>query len=127
MIHLPTDAHVEAYFFASEATQLMIDGNTQTLQANVGLLYTVPGTHTIQSDHSVIVQINFWPLVPENQGLWFTGAAIPCIETVNDNPTVTLSPLEGFPMMYVIVGAAVAAVAVIVGLLVMRRRGGKPS
>jgi high-affinity Fe2+/Pb2+ permease len=30
-------------------------------------------------------------------------------------------------MMYVIVGAAVAAVAVIVGLLVMRRHGGKPS
>jgi hypothetical protein len=127
MIHLPTDAHVEAYFFASEATQLMIDGNTQTLQANVGLLYTVPGTHTIQSDHNVVLQINFWPLVPENQGLWFTGAAIPCIETVNENPTVTLSPLEGFPMMYVIVGAAVAAVAVIVGLLIMRRRSGKPS
>jgi len=127
MIHLPTDAHVEAYFFASETTQLLIDGNTQTVQANVGLLYTVPGTHTIQSDHNVVVQINFWPLVPENQGLWFTGAAIPCIETVNDNPTVTLSPIEGFPMMYVIVGAAVAAVAVIVGILVMRRRGGKPS
>ncbi len=65
MIHLPTDAHVETYFFASEATQLMIDGNTQTLQANVGLLYTVPGTHTIQSDHNVVVQINFWPLVPK--------------------------------------------------------------
>jgi hypothetical protein len=127
MIHLPTDAHVEAYFFASEATQLTIDGNGQTLQANVGLLYTVPGTHTIRSDHNVIVQINFCPLVPENQGLWFTGAAIPCIETVNDNPTVTLSPLEGFPMMYVIGGAAVAAVAVIVGLLAMRRRSGKPS
>jgi hypothetical protein len=127
MIHLPTDAHVEAYFFASEATQLLIDGNTQTVQANVGLLYTVPGTHTIQSDHNVVVQINFCPLVPENQGLWFTGVEIPCIETVNDNPTVTLSPIEGFPMMYVIVGAAVAAVAVIVGILVMRRRGGKPN
>jgi len=127
MIHLPTEANIGAYFFASEATQLTIDGNTQTLQANVGFLYTVPGTHKIQSNHNVIVQINFWPLVPENQGLWFDGAAIPCIETVNDNPTVTLTPIGGFPMMYVIVGAAVAAVAVIVGLLVMRRRGGKPS
>jgi hypothetical protein len=127
MIHLPTDAHVEAYFFASETTQLMIDGNAQTVQANVGFLYTVPGTHTIQADHNVVVQINFWPLEPEYQGLWFSGAAIPCIETVNDNPTVTLTPIEGFPMMYVIVGAAIAAVAVIVGLMVMRRRGSKPS
>ena len=127
MIHLPTDAYVEAYFFSSEETQLMIDGNTQTLQPNVSLIYNVPGTHTIQSNHNVIVQINFWPIVPENQGLWFTGAAIPCIETVDAVPTVTLTPIEGFPMIYVIVGAAVAAVAVIVGLLVMRRRGSKPS
>jgi WD40 repeat protein len=127
MIHLPTEAYVEAYFYASEETQLTIDGEPQTLHANIGFLYTVPGTHTIQSDHNVVVQINFWPLEPEYQGLWYTGAAIPCIETVNNNPTVTLSPIEGFPMMYVIVGAAVAATAVIVGLLVMRRRGGKSS
>jgi hypothetical protein len=123
MIHLPTDAHIEAYFFASEATQLTIDGNTQTIQANTGFLYTVLGTHTVSADHNVVLQVNFWPLEPEYQGIWFSGAAIPCIETVNDNPTVTLTPIEGFPMMYVIVGAAVAAVAVIVGIFVMRRRG----
>jgi WD40 repeat protein len=123
MIHLPTDAHIEAYFFASEATQLTIDGNTQTIQANTGFLYTVLGTHTVSADHNVVLQVNFWPLEPEYQGIWFSGAAIPCIETVNDNPTVTLTPIEGFPMMYVIVGIAVAAVAVIVGIFVMRRRG----
>ena len=127
MIHLPVDANVEAYFFASEATQLTIDGNTQTLQANTGFLYTVLGTHTIHSDHNVVLQINFWPLEPEYQGLWYTGAIIPCIETVDVNPTVTLTPLgEGFPIMYVIIGAAAAAIAVIVGLFVMRRRS-KPS
>ena len=125
MIHLPTEANIGAYFFTNEVTQLIIDGNTQTLQGNVGFLYTVPGTHTVRSDHNIVVQINFWPLEPENQGLWYNGAAIPCIETVGNNPTVTLTPLEGFPMMYVIAGAGVAAVAIIAGLLLMRRRGSK--
>jgi ABC-type branched-subunit amino acid transport system permease subunit len=74
------------------------------------------------------MQINFWPNEPENQGLWYYGATIPCIETVNVNPTVKLTPLEGgFPVMYVIIGAGAAAVAVIVALLVLRRRGSKPS
>jgi hypothetical protein len=124
MIYFPTHAHVEAYFFASEETQLTIDGATQTLHANSALLYTVPGTHKIQSNHNVIVQINFCPIVPENQGLWFTGTAIPCIETVNNNPIVTISPLgEGFPTMYIIIGAAVAIIVVIVvAILLMRKR-----
>ncbi len=122
IIHLPTEAHVEAYFFASEATQLSIDGTTQAIQVGTGFQYTVPGTHTISANNNVILQINFWPLEPEYQGIWFNGAAIPCIETVGDNPTVTLTPIEGFPMMYVIVGVAVAAVAVIVGVFVMMRR-----
>jgi hypothetical protein len=58
--------------------------------------------------------------------LEYTGAIIPCVETVGDNPEVTLVPIgEGFPMMYVFVGVAVAAVAVVVGFLVMKKRGGK--
>jgi hypothetical protein len=122
MIHLPTEAHVEAYFFANAATQLTIDGDTQALQAGTSFQYTVPGTHTISANNNVVLQIIFWPLEPEYQGIWFQGAAVPCIETVNDNPTVTLTPIEGFPMMYVIVGAAAAAVAVIVVIFVLRRR-----
>jgi hypothetical protein len=128
MIYLPTEAKVESFFFASEETQLMIDGNTYTLQPNVGYKYTMPGTHTIQSNHDVIVQINFCPIVPPNQGLWFRGTVIPCIETVSNNPTVTITPLgEGFPMMYVIVGAGVAAIIVVVVVLMMRKHGGKHS
>ncbi len=128
MIHLPVDANVEAYFFASEETQLTIDDNTQTIQANTGFLYTVLGTHTVRSDHNVVLQINFWPLEPENQGLWYTGAVIPCIETVNNNPTVTITSIGGgFPIMYVIVGAGAAAVAVIVVFLVMKKRSSNPS
>jgi hypothetical protein len=128
MIYLPTEARIEAYFFTSEETQLTIDGSTQTIRAGSPTLYTTPGSHTVQSNKNVIMQINFWPNEPENQGLWYYGTAIPCIETVDDNPTVKLIPLEGgFPIMYVIIGAGAAAVAVIVGLLVIRKRGSKAS
>ncbi len=127
MIHLPTEAYVEAYFFASEETQLTIDNFDRTIQADSPYLYTQVGTHLVRSNHNVILQINFWPIEPEFQGLWYRGTAIPCIETVNINPNVTLTPLEGFPITYVMMGAGVAVVATITGLLVMRRRRSKPS
>ncbi len=126
-LSLPTNAHVEAYFFTSEDTQLTIDGDAQTIHANTPFLYTGLGVHTFRSDKNVILQINCWPFEPEYQGLWYNGAAIPCIETVNNNPTVTLTPLgEAFPMTYIIAGGGAAA-AVIVIVLVMKRRGSKPS
>ncbi len=128
MIHLPADAQVEAYFFANEETQLTIDGDIYTVHASSALFYNAPGTHKVQSDKNVVLQINFWPLEPDYQGLEYTGAIVPCVETVNTNLEVKLTPLgEGFPIMYIIVGVAVAAVAAIMGLLVIRRRGGKPS
>ncbi len=128
MINLPIEAHIEAYFFANEETQLTIDGDIRIVHASSPLLYITPGTHIVQSDKNVVLQINFWPLEPDYQGLEYTGAIIPCIETVNINPEVTLVPIgEGFPIMYVVAGAAVAAVAVIMGLFVMRRRSSKPS
>jgi hypothetical protein len=129
MIHLPVDANVEAYFFASEATQLTIDGNIQTIQANTGFLYTVLGTHTVSVDHNVVLQINFWPLEPEYQGLWYTGAIIPCVETVDTNPTVTITTIGGggLPIMYIAIGGGAAAVVVVVVVLVLRKRGSKSS
>ena len=128
MIHMSTEAHIEAYFFANEETQLTIDGDIRTVHASSPLSYNLPGTHTVQSDKNVVLQINFWPLEPDYQGLEYTGAIIPCVETVNVNPEVTLVPIgEGFPIMYVVAGIAVAAVAVIMGLFVMRRRSSKPS
>jgi hypothetical protein len=129
MIHLPVDANVEAYFFAEEATQLTIDGNTETIQANTGFLYTTIGTHTVSADHNVVLQVNFWPLEPEYQGLWFTGAAIPCVETVDMNPTVTITQISGggFPIMYVAIGGGAAAVVAVVVVMVLRKRSSKPS
>ena len=129
MFYLPINAHDEAYFFASESTQITIDGETQTIQADSPLLYTLLGTHTVLSDKNVVLQINFWSDEPDYQGLWFTGAAVPSIETVNDNPTVTITPLEGggFPTTYIIIGGGAAAAVVVVVLVMMRKRGSKSS
>lgn len=127
MIHLPIDAQVEAYFFANDETQLTIDGVINTVHTGSPFFYNALGTHAVLADHNVVLQINFWPNEPAFQGLCFPATIIPSVETVNLNPTVTLVPLgEGFPIMYVAIGGGVAAVAVIVGLLLMRRRGGKP-
>jgi hypothetical protein len=128
MIHLPVDAQVEAYFFANEETQLTIDDYTYTVHAGSPFFYNTLGTHAVLADHNVVLQINFWPSEPAFQGLCFPATIIPSVETVDLNPTVTLIPLgEGFPMMYVFVGAAGAAGAVIAAFLVLRRRGGKRS
>ena len=123
MVHFPTEAHIEAYFFAITATTITIDGDTFTANANSPLSYITPGTHTVRSDQNVVLQMNFWPLDPDFQGLEYEGTIIPCIETVNDNPDVTLVPIgEGFPMMYVVAGIGVAAVGAVVGILAMRKR-----
>ena len=128
LIYLPSEANVEVYFFANEETQLTVDGFSQTIEPGQPRMYTLLGTHTVRADHNVVAQIDFWPNQPEYQGLWFTGAAIPCVETAADAPTVTLTPLGGgFPTTYIIAGAGSAAAVAVVAVLVMRRRGGKPS
>jgi hypothetical protein len=127
-VYLPMSAQVEVYFFANQETQVTIDDSTHTIGANDYFVYTIPGNHMISSDHDIIVEINHWNGVPNFQGISFTGAIIPCIELVSTDPDVTITPMgEGFPIMYIAIGGGVAAVAVIVGLLVMRRRSGKPS
>ncbi|MEM2129870.1 MAG: hypothetical protein QXZ70_04650 [Candidatus Bathyarchaeia archaeon] len=124
-IFLPTDAFVEAYFFAKEETQLIIDSDYLTIEPNSVFVYTAIGPHIVWSDKDVILQINFWPFEPQFQGLWFTGAAIPCIETVNVKPNVTLTPIvESFPMIYIYIGVGVVAIAIIIGLLLIRRHSG---
>lgn len=126
MVHLPTQAFIEAYFFVNDDTQLTIDGLTQTVPANTYYMYSQPGTHLVRADHNVVLQANFWSNEPDYQGLEYVASIVPSIETVNLNPTVTLTPLEGFPIMYAVVGVGVAAVAVVVGIFVMRRRSSKP-
>lgn len=124
--YLPVDSYVEAYIFASEDTQVTIDGNPSTVRANTYYTFSQPGTHIISADKNVVVETLNWPSTPENQGLGYSGVQVPCIQTVDLMTGVTLIPLaEGFPIIYIVIGAAVAAVAVIVVLLVMRGRGKK--
>ena len=128
LIYLPSEANVEVYFFANEEAELTVDGFSQTVEPGQPTLYTLLGTHTVRADHNVVAQINFWPNQPGYQGLWFTGAAVPCVETVADAPTVTLTPLGGgFPTTYVVAGAGGAAIVAVFAVLALRRRGGKPS
>ncbi len=127
-LYLPLRAQVEVYFFANQETQVTIDDSTHTIDADDYFVYTIPGNHMISSDRDIIVEVNYWNGVPDYQGITFTGTIIPCIELVSTNPNVTVLPIEaGFPIMYIAIGGGVAAVAVIVGVLVMRRRGGKSS
>jgi hypothetical protein len=127
--YLPMDSSVKAYIYASEDTQITIDSFSQTIPADFYYLYTQRGTHTIRANKKVVVQLLFWPFEPEYQGLGnndigeaYPGTAVPCIETVDVTHDVTLTPLgEAFPIMYVIVGVAVAAVAVVAVLLLRRR------
>jgi len=127
-IYLPVDANIEAYFFASEDTEVTIDGVLRVIQADSYYVFPQPGTHIIRSDSDIVVQVNSWPLEPDNQGNRFSGALVPCAQTVSIVPDVTLTPLGGgFPIMYVVIGAAVAAIAVVAGFLIMRSRSKKAS
>jgi hypothetical protein len=123
-IYLPVDSHVEAYIFASEETQITIDGSPYTLSADSYYSYTQPGTHTIRSERNIVVQVNSWPREPANQGNRFSGALVPCVETISLVPEVTLTPLgAGFPMMYVAIGIAAAVIAVVAMFLLRKKRG----
>ncbi|MBS7615118.1 hypothetical protein KEJ18_05245 [Candidatus Bathyarchaeota archaeon] len=127
VFYLPTEAYVEAYFFATEETQVTIDDFAETIRADTPFLFTQPGTHKVHSDGNLILQVNYWPNQPDYQGLWFTGATVPCIETINIDPDVKLTPFEeGFPTMYLIIGVGVAATTIIAFLLVMTKRKSMP-
>jgi hypothetical protein len=128
--YLSMDSYVEAYVFAYENnTQVTIDGSlVPTINADSYYLLTMPGTHIINSNKNVIIETLNWPDTPPQQGLDYNGVEIPCIQTVDMATNVTLTPLGGsFPIMYVTVGAAAAAIAIIVSIFVMRKRSSKPS
>jgi hypothetical protein len=125
--YLPVDSYVEAYIFASEDTDITVDGNPWTITANTYYTYSQPGTHIINANKNVVVEILNWPSIPEYQGLQYSGVQVPCIQTVDIVTDVTLTPIggEGLPITYIIIGAAVAAIGVIAALLFMRSRGKK--
>ena len=126
-IYLPVNSYVELYIFAYEDAEVIVDGISRSIPADSYFLLTQPGTHTIRSNKNVVAQVLHWPFEPESQGLLFSGVQIPCIQTVDVVSDVTLTPLgEGFPIMYVMIGAAAAIVVVIAAFVLRRGRSSKP-
>ena len=124
--YLPEDSTVEAYIFASEDTDITLDGFDWTIPAGTYYSLSSPGTHIITANKNVVIETLNWPGTPPYQGLVYNGAQIPSIQTVDMVVDVTLTPLgEGFPIMYVAIGAAAAGIGVIVAFIFMRGRGKK--
>jgi hypothetical protein len=127
---LPTNSTIEAYVFAYKQATITLDSNNPiTIQAGSYFPLTAPGTHEIISDQNIVIEVISWPLYPTSQGisfqgLTFGGVEIPCIQLVNEVPNVTLTPPleESSQTTYIIIGAAVAALAVGLGYFVMKRR-----
>jgi hypothetical protein len=125
LIYLSSNSSVEAYIFAHEDTLVNIDDVSMNLKPDSFFLLTVPGTHKIMSDKNIVIQVIHWPLTPPIQGIASFGVAIPCIQTTNLTPDVSLTPMvtEGFTMTYVTIGiAAAVVVAAAAGFIIMKRR-----
>ncbi|MFB0503252.1 MAG: hypothetical protein ACETWE_05415 [Candidatus Bathyarchaeia archaeon] len=124
LFFLPTNSTVEAYIFAYEDTLVRIDDLPITIQADSYFLLTIPGQHKIISAKNLVVQLIHWPLIPSIQGMANFGAVVPCIQTVNLTPNVELTPIspgEGFPTTYIMIGAAAAVAATAIVFTFMKR------
>jgi hypothetical protein len=124
---LSVDSYVQAYIFASENTQVTVDGTNRTIKADSYYLVTEPGMHVINSNKKVVVETLNWPNIPDYQGLQYSGIQITSIQTADIVTNITLTPIgeSGLPITYIIIGAAAAAIGVIVAFLFMRGRGKK--
>jgi len=124
--YLPVDSYVEAYIFASEETEITLDDNDWTIGANSYYLITQPGTHVLRANGKLVIEILNWPFEPEFQGLQYEGVQVPSVQTVDVVPDVMLTPLgESFPIIYVAIGVAAAAVSGIATLLFIKGRSKK--
>jgi hypothetical protein len=124
--YLPVDSYVEAYIFASEETEITLDDNDWTIGANSYYLITQPGTHVLRANGKLVIEILNWPFEPEFQGLQYEGVQVPSVQTVDVVPDVMLTPLgESFPIIYVAIGVAAAAVSGIATFLFIKGRSKK--
>jgi mannose-6-phosphate isomerase-like protein (cupin superfamily) len=121
---LPTNSSVQVYIFSYEDAQVKIDDVPITVKADSFFLLTSPGTHKITSDKNIVIEVIHWPLYPSIQGIVSFSVAVPCIQTVNLTPNVSLTPLlkEGFPMSYIAIGVGVVIAVVALGFIMMKRR-----
>ena len=124
MVQIPSNASVEAYLFAREDAEVVIDDSLRIrVGADTPYLFTMPGLHKVRSDKEVLIQINMWPRYPPEQGLWFTGYVIPPLESANLKPNVTVTlPGTKTPATYYYAAAAGVVVVAAIAILVLRRR-----
>jgi hypothetical protein len=128
LFFLPTNSTVQAFIFAYQETLATIDDAPITIQADSYYKITSGGFHKIRADRSLLVQVIHWPLIPPFQGIQFFGTAIPCIQTIETEQKVKLTPLAGeaLPATYLIAAAGTAA-TVAAAILYMRRGRRQPS
>jgi hypothetical protein len=124
LICLPLKSRVEAYIFAYEDTLVKIDGIAMPIKADSFFVLTLPGNRRIIPDKDVVIQVIHWPLIPPIQGIASFGVVVPCIQTVNVAPKVSLTQMseEGFPTTYVIIGVAAVIAITASAFVAMRRR-----
>jgi hypothetical protein len=123
--YLPTNSTSEVYVFAYEETQVRIDDVPVTISADSFFQFRTSGTHRIQADKNVVIQIIHRPLIPPIQGVDGFATTVPCIQAVNTAPRTRLTPIaggEGFPATYLIAGAATAILAAAAGIIAVKRR-----
>lgn len=127
LVQFPSNASLEVYFYSKEdATVLIDDTMTIKVRADTPYLFTLPGIHKLRSDKELLVQVNSWPRYPEYQGLWFTGAVIPPLETASLKPQVEITvPGTGGGIPFTQVIIAVAAIAIAAGAVIALRKRSK--
>jgi hypothetical protein len=124
--YMPEDSNVEAYIFASEDTDITLDGFDWFIPAGTYYSVSSPGTHILTTNKNVVIETLNWPGTPPYQGLVYNGAQIPSVQTVDVSVDVTLTPLgTSFPIIYIFAGAAAASVAAIIAFIFIRGRGKK--
>jgi len=123
---LPTNSTIYAYIFTDKEANVMVDDVPMTVKPDEPFVISTPGLHTIYSNRNLILLLLHYPLTPEGQGINGFGVPVPCVETVNVNPGIILSPIsgEGFtlPTNYIIMLAVIVTIMAVAILMMLRRR-----
>ncbi|MEM2941190.1 MAG: hypothetical protein QW304_06545 [Thermoproteota archaeon] len=123
---LPTNSTIYAYLFTDEEANVMVDDIPMTIMPDEPFILSTPGLHTVYSNRNLILLLLHYPLIPEGQGINGFGVTIPCVETVNFNPAIILSPISeevlALPVNYVVMLVILMIIIVVIAVIVMLMR-----
>jgi len=122
---LPTNSTVYAYLFTNEEANVLIDDIPIKIMPDEPYIITTPGPHKVKSDKNLILLLLHYPLIPPNQGINGFGVPVPCVQTVDAKPNITIKPIteeQATPINYIIIIAVAVVMVVIVVFVVLRRR-----